>query len=89
MLEQTGNILAAVADAGTAIFGASIGCGIIIIGASIGIGLIGASASNAMARQPEAGGNIFRSMIVSAALVEGVTFFSLVICLLTVLWLKG
>jgi F-type H+-transporting ATPase subunit c len=89
MLEQTGNILAVVADSGTAIFGAVISCGVIIIGASLGIGFIGAFASSAMARQPEASGNIFRSMIVSAALVEGITFFSLVICFLTVFWLKG
>jgi F-type H+-transporting ATPase subunit c len=89
MLEQTGNILAAVADSGMAIFGAGLGCGLTIIGASIGIGLIGAFASSATARQPEASGNIFRSMIVSAALVEGVTFFSLVICFLVLFWLKG
>ena len=89
MLELTGNVLAAVADAGLPIFGAVIGCGLIIIGASIGIGLIGSSASSATARQPEAGGNIFRGMVVSAALVEGVTFFSLVICFLTLFWLKG
>jgi F-type H+-transporting ATPase subunit c len=89
MLEQTGNVLAAVADSGIAIFGAGLGCGLTIIGAGIGIGLIGAFAAGATARQPEASGNIFRGMIVSAALVEGVTFFSLVICFLTLFWLKG
>jgi F-type H+-transporting ATPase subunit c len=88
MLEQTGNMLATVADSGLAIFGAGLGCGLTIIGAGIGIGLIGAFASSATARQPEAGGNIFRNMILAAALVEGVSFFSLVICLLTLLWLK-
>lgn len=89
MLGLTGNVLAVVADAGLPIFGAALACGLTVIGASIGIGLIGAFASSATARQPEAGGNIFKSMIVSAALVEGVTFFSLLICLLTLLWLKG
>lgn len=89
MLEQTANLLAEVANAGTAIGGAGIGCGLSIIGAGLGIGLIGAFASSATARQPEAGGRIFTTMIVSAALVEGVTFLSLIICLLTLLWLKG
>lgn len=89
MLEQTGNILATVADSGLAIFGAGLGCGLTIIGAGIGIGLIGAFASAATARQPESGGRIFTNMIVSAALVEGVTFFSLVICFLILFWLKG
>jgi F-type H+-transporting ATPase subunit c len=89
MIGLTGNVLAVVADAGLPIFGAALACGLTIIGASIGIGLIGAFASSATARQPEAGGSIFRGMIVSAALVEGVTFFSLVISLLTLLWLKG
>lgn len=89
MLEQTANLLAEVANAGTAIGGAGVGCGLSIIGAGIGIGLIGAFASGATARQPEAGGRIFTNMIVAAALVEGVTFFALVICFLILFWLKG
>ncbi|MGA2172096.1 MAG: ATP synthase F0 subunit C [Sedimentisphaerales bacterium] len=91
MVEQTSNVLAAagIADAGLAIFGAALGCGLTIIGAGIGIGLIGALATGAIARQPEAGGVIFRTMIVAAALVEGVTFFSLITCFLTLLWLVG
>ena len=91
MVEQAGNILVAtaMADSGLAIFGAAIGCGLIIIGAGVGIGLIGSLSSGAIARQPEAGGRIFSSMIIAAALVEGVTFFALLICFLTVFWLKG
>jgi F-type H+-transporting ATPase subunit c len=89
MVEQTANMLAEVANAGAAIGGAGIGCGLSIIGAGIGIGLIGAFAAGATARQPEASGTIFRGMIVSAALVEGVTFFALVICFLILFWLKG
>jgi len=91
MIEQAGNVLAAAAqvNSGLGICGAGIGCGLAIIGAGVGIGLIGASASSAVARQPEAGGRIFSGMIIAAALVEGVTFFALLICFLTVFWLRG
>ncbi len=71
-----------------AIFGAMIGCGLIIMGAAAGIGMIASKSVESIARQPEAGGRIFTSMIVAAALLEGVTFFALLICMLTVLWLK-
>ncbi len=59
-----------------------IGCGIVIIGAGIGIGLIGSRAADSIARQPEAGSRIFTAMIVAAALIEGVTFFALLVCFL-------
>jgi F-type H+-transporting ATPase subunit c len=62
--------------------GAGIGAGIAAIGAGIGIGQIGAKAMEAIARQPEAVGDIRSNMIVSAALIEGVAFFAVVICLL-------
>jgi len=71
-----------------AIFGAMIGCGLIIVGAATGIGMIASKAVDSIARQPEAGGRIFTSMIVAAALLEGVTFFALLTCFLTVFWLK-
>jgi F-type H+-transporting ATPase subunit c len=61
-------------------FGAAIGAGLIIIGAGYGIGRIGGSAVESMARQPEVATNIFTAMILVAALVEGVTFFALIIC---------
>lgn len=59
----------------------AIGAGIAIIGAGFGIGKIGASAVEAIARQPEAGGAIQTAMIIAAALIEGATFFALIICL--------
>lgn len=62
---------------------AALGAGIAAIAASIGIGRIGSSAMEAIARQPEAGGDIRSNMIVSAALIEGVTFFAVVVCMLT------
>jgi F-type H+-transporting ATPase subunit c len=63
-------------------FGAAFGCGLIIIGAGYGIARIGGSAVESMARQPEVAANIQTAMIVAAALIEGVTFFGLIICLI-------
>ena len=65
--------------------GAGIGAGLAAIGAGIGIGQIGGSALEAMARQPEAIGDIRANMIVAAALVEGAAFFGIVVCLLVIL----
>lgn len=72
-------ILAAEAITGV---GASIGAGIAAIGAGIGIGKIGAAAMEAIARQPEAAGDIRSNMIVIAALVEGVALFAVIVCIL-------
>jgi F-type H+-transporting ATPase subunit c len=77
------------ADPTLALFAAMIACGIIIVGASMGIALIGSKAVDSIARQPEAGSRIFISMIIAAALIEGVTFFALLICFLAVFWLRG
>jgi F-type H+-transporting ATPase subunit c len=63
--------------------GASLGAGIAAIGAGIGIGKIGASAMEAIARQPESAGDIRSNMIVIAALVEGVALFAVIVCVLT------
>jgi F-type H+-transporting ATPase subunit c len=62
--------------------GAAIGAGLATIGAGIGIGKIGQGAMEGIARQPESGSFIRSSMIIAAALVEGVAFFAVVICLL-------
>ena len=40
------------------------------------------AAIGAMSRQPEAAGNIQTAMIISAALIEGATFFALIVCML-------
>ncbi len=64
--------------------GAAIGAGLAAIGAGMGIGRIGASAMEAIARQPEASGDIRSNMIVSAALIEGVAFFAVIICALVI-----
>ena len=57
-----------------------IGAGIILLGAGLGIGKIGAAAVESMARQPEVAGEISKAMIVAAALIEGATFFALIVC---------
>ena len=56
----------------------------ICIAAGIGIGNIGASAMEAIARQPESVGEIRSNMIVAAALIEGVAFFAVIICALVI-----
>ena len=62
--------------------GASIGAAVAAIGAGFGIGKIGAAAMEAIARQPESAGDIRSNMIVIAALVEGVSLFAVIVCLL-------
>jgi F-type H+-transporting ATPase subunit c len=62
----------------------AVGVGLIIIGAALGIGGLAKSAVESMARQPEAAGNIQTAMIIAAALIEGVTFFALIIVMLFV-----
>ncbi|PLX09240.1 MAG: ATP synthase F0 subunit C [Marinilabiliales bacterium] len=75
-------LLVLLADLAIAKMGAGIGAGIAAIGAGIGIGKIGGSAVEAIARQPESVGDIRSNMIVAAALIEGVAFFAIVVCLL-------
>jgi F-type H+-transporting ATPase subunit c len=76
---------AAVDLAPLAKLGAALGAGIIAIAAGSGIGKIGSSALESIARQPEAGNDIRSSMIIAAALIEGVAFFGVVVCLLIII----
>jgi F-type H+-transporting ATPase subunit c len=75
-------LLQAAAGVAIAKLGAGIGAGIAAIAAALGIGKIGGNAMDSIARQPEAAGDIRSSMIVSAALIEGVAFFAIVVCFL-------
>ncbi len=61
---------------------AGLGAGLTVIGAGMGIGKLASSAMEASGRQPEAAGDIRTSMIIAAALIEGVAMFAAVICLL-------
>lgn len=74
-------------DAGMSLaqIGAAIGAAIAVIGAAFGIGMIGKSATESIARQPSASGNIRTSMILTAAFIEGVALFAIVVCLLVAL----
>ena len=70
-----------VSDRGLIALGAGIGAGLCVIGGGKGIGNLAGHAMEGIARQPEAGGRIGTNMIIAAALIEGFTFFALVICL--------
>lgn len=69
------------AGIGTGI-GAGVGAGLVALGAGLGIGRLAAAALEGVARQPEATGDLRVTMIIAAALIEGVALFGLVICFL-------
>jgi len=76
---------AAVASMEIAKLGAVLAAAIVVIGASFGISKIGSSAMEAIARQPEAADGIRMAMIIIGALVEGVSLFAIIVCLLVAL----
>lgn len=61
---------------------AGIGAGLTVIGAAAGIGKLAAATMEASGRQPEIAGQVRTSMLISAALIEGATFFALAICII-------
>jgi F-type H+-transporting ATPase subunit c len=63
---------------------AGIGAGIVAVGAGIGIGMIGKAATESIARQPEASGDIRGAMLLTAVFIEGVALFAAVICALII-----
>jgi F-type H+-transporting ATPase subunit c len=65
-----------------ALLGAGIGIGLAIVGAGIGLGRIGGQAAEAIARQPEASGEIRGAALLFAVLLEGATIIALVFALL-------
>jgi F-type H+-transporting ATPase subunit c len=75
-----------IAKSGTLSIGlAALGAGLAVVGAGLGIGRIGGSAVEATARQPEAASAIQTQMILTAALIEGVALFAVVVGLLGVI----
>ncbi len=64
--------------------GPAIGAGLVILGAGFGISRIGSSAVESQARQPEVAGAIQTAMIIAAALIEGVTLFALIVCMMSI-----
>jgi F-type H+-transporting ATPase subunit c len=65
-----------------AFLSAGLGAGLAVLGAGLGIGKLGAAAMEGSARQPTALADIRTSMIIAAALIEGVTLFAIVVCVL-------
>lgn len=65
--------------------GAGLGAGIAIFGGGGGIARLASAAMEGIARQPEAAGDIKGVMIITAALIEGVTLFAVVVCLMLAL----
>jgi F-type H+-transporting ATPase subunit c len=65
-----------------AFLSAGFGAGLAVLGAGLGIGKLAAAALDGTARQPTATGDIRTSMIIAAALIEGVTLFAIVVCVL-------
>ena len=65
--------------------GAGLGAGLAIVGGAGGISRLAAAAMEAIARQPEAAGDIKGTTIITAAFIEGVTLFAIVVCLLLAL----
>lgn len=61
---------------------AGFGSAFVIIGAAFGIGKLAAAAMEASGRQPEVAGQVRTTMLIAAALIEGVTFFALAICMI-------
>ena len=57
----------------------TIGFGLSVIGAGIGVGYIGGKAMDAIARQPEAVGDIRANMLIMAALIEGVALIAIIL----------
>lgn len=81
-------VLALLLDAGAEVaaywikLGAAFAAVTAVYGAAWGIGKIGKTALESIARQPEAANDLRSSMIVASALIEGATFFAIVVCLL-------
>ena len=82
LLAQAAEAADTVIRAEWAFFGAAIGAGIAAIAASMGIGRIASSANESIARQPEAAGDVRGVTIITAAFIEGVCLFAVVVCLL-------
>ena len=71
-----------------AYFAAGIGAGLTIMGGAAGIGRLAAAAMEGIARQPNSAGDIRAEMVLGAGLIEGVTFFALIVAILLVLAVK-
>ena len=81
-------ILLQAATAGVAKLGATIGASFAAIGAGIGIGIATSKAADAIARQPEAKGDINKALLLGCALAEATAIYGFVIAILIIFILK-
>ena len=77
-------ILQAIAGAALGKVGAALGAATAAFAAGYGIGKVGTAAMEAIARQPEAAGNIRTSMIIVAGMIEGAALLGIIVCLLAI-----
>ena len=70
---------------GLGYIGAGFGAGLCLYAAAFAIARLASAALEGTARQPEAAAALRTSMIIPAALIEGLGFFALVICLMVAL----
>jgi F-type H+-transporting ATPase subunit c len=73
---------------GLGVLGLCVGAGLAVLGGAMAIGKVGSSAPEAIARQPEAAGDIFLAWLLPAAMIEGATLFGITVCLLAVIKVK-
>ena len=64
---------------------AGLGAALAVIGGAYGIVRIAEGAMHATARQPSATNDIRTTMIIACALIEGVTLFAEVVCIMMIL----
>lgn len=62
------------------ILGATFAAAIAVLGAAFGISKIGKATMEASARQPEVTDKLRTTMIIAAALIEGVALFAVAVC---------
>jgi F-type H+-transporting ATPase subunit c len=83
LLVAASSLFAQQPSAGTGavtVFETAFGVGLVVIGAAYGIGRLASAALEGMSRQPEAAGSIQVAMIITAALIEGFTFYAIYVC---------
>ena len=61
---------------------AGLGAGLAAIGAGYGIGRLAGQAMDGIARQPQMSADIRTAMIIAGALVDGVAFFAVIVCMI-------
>ncbi len=67
---------------GLGYIGVGWGAGLCLFGAAMGISKLASASLEGTARQPEAAGALRISMLIPAALIEGLGFFALIVCLI-------